>query len=77
MQNIKDYYLIIEKVIDLPSPKRNLVMELYRDMLHYNNDKRFDMANSYFNTLEMGGYITNRTEVERQQKLTELVDEGN
>jgi len=46
-------------------------------MLHYNNDKRFDMANSYFNTLEMGGYITNRTEVERQQKLTELVDEGN
>jgi hypothetical protein len=77
MQNIKDYYLIIEKIIDPPSPKRNLIMELYRDMLHYNNDKRFDMANSYFNTLEMGGYISNRTEVERQQKLTELVDESN
>jgi hypothetical protein len=74
MQNIKDYYLIIEKIIDLPSPKRNLVMELYRDMLNYHNDKRFDIAISYFNTLEMGGYISNRTEVERQQKLNDLVD---
>ena len=77
MHNIKDYYLIIEKVIDLPSPKRNLVMEMYRDMLHYHNDKRFDMANSYFNTLEMGGYIINRQEVERTQKLDILVDEPN
>jgi excinuclease UvrABC nuclease subunit len=77
MQNIKDYYLIIEKVIDLPSPKRNLVMELYKDMLHYHNDKRFDVAISYFNTLEMSGYIINRQEVERIQKLDILVDEAN
>lgn len=77
MQNIKDYYLIIEKIIDLPSPKRSLIMDMYRDMLHYHSDKRFDMANSYFNTLEMGGYIINRQEVERARKLDTLVDGEN
>jgi hypothetical protein len=78
MQNIKDYYLLIEKVIDLPSPKRNLIMDMYRDMVHRLGDKSCEgMVQSYFNTLEMGGYIANRTEVERQQKLSELVNEGN
>ena len=75
MQNIKEYYLIIEKIIDLPSPKRNLIMDMYRDMVHRLGDKSSEgMVQSYFNTLEMGGYITNRTEVERQQKLNDLVD---
>jgi hypothetical protein len=75
MQNIKDYYLIIEKVIDLPSPKRNLIMDIYRDMVHRLGDKTCEgMVQSYFNTLEMGGYISNRTDVERQKKLNDLVD---
>jgi hypothetical protein len=75
MQNIKEYYLIIEKIIDLPSPKRNLIMDMYRDMVHRLGDKSSEgMVQSYFNTLEMGGYIANRTEVERQQKLNDLVD---
>jgi len=76
MQNIKDYYLIIEKIIDLPSPKRNFIMDMYRDMIHRlgeTNSK--ELVSCLFNTLEMGGYIANRTEVERQQKLTELVNE--
>ena len=76
MQNIKDYYLIIEKVIDLPTPKRNLIMDMYRDMVHRLGDKSCEgMVQSYFNTLEMGGYIVNRTEVERQKKLNDLVNE--
>jgi len=75
MQNIKDYYLIIEKIIDLPSPKRNLIMDMYRDMVHRLGDKSCEgMVQSYFNTLEMGGYIANRTEVERQQKLDTLTN---
>jgi hypothetical protein len=76
MQNIKDYYLVIEKVIDLPSPKRNLIMDIYRDMVHRLADKSCEsMVQSYFNTLEMGGYIANRQTVERTQKLNELTDE--
>jgi hypothetical protein len=75
MSNIKDYYLIIEKVIDLPTPKRNLVMEMYRDMLHYHSDKRHDMSISYFNTLEMGGYIANRQVIERGDKIEKLTNE--
>jgi hypothetical protein len=78
MQNIKDYYLLIEKVIDLPSPKRNLIMDMYRDMVHRLGDKSCEgMVQSYFNTLEMGGYIVNRQEVERTQKLDILVDGKN
>jgi hypothetical protein len=78
MQNIKDYYLLIEKIIDLPSSKRNFIMDMYKDMLYrFGDPSSKDLVSSLFNTLEMGGYIANRTEVERQQKLSELVNEGN
>ena len=76
MSSIKDYYLLIEKIIDLPSPKRNLIMDMYRDMTNRANEPHYkDLVQSYFNTLEMGGYIKNRNLVERQNKLDELVDE--
>ena len=75
MRNIKDYYLLVDKIIDLPSPKRNLIMDMYRDMVHRMGDKSSEgMVESYFNTLEMAGYIANRTDVERGQKLEKLVD---
>ncbi len=76
MSKFSDYYLVMEKIIDLPSPKRNMILEMYRDMLHRTVDPPYkDVCNSYFNTLEMGGYIKNRTTEERQSKLDELVDE--
>jgi len=76
MSNIKDYYLLVEKIIDLPSPKRNFIMDMYRDLLHRAGDASSkDLVSSLFNTLEMGGYIANRQEVERSQKLDKLVDE--
>jgi hypothetical protein len=78
MQNIKDYYLLIEKIIDLPISKRNFIMDMYKDMIYrFGEPSSKDLVSSLFNTLEMGGYIANRTEVERQQKLSELVNEGN
>ena len=76
MQNMKDYYLIIEKIIDLPSPKRNFIMDMYRDMIHRLGEPNSkELVSCLFNTLEMGGYIANRTEVERQKKLNDLVNE--
>jgi hypothetical protein len=76
MKNISDYYLIIEKIIDLPSPKRNMIMDMYRDMAHRISDPHSrDLCNSYFNTLEMGGYIANRTTTEREKKLNKLVND--
>lgn len=73
MNNLKDYYLLLEKIIDLPTPKRNLIIDMYRDMLHHHQDKRMELSTSYFNTLEMGGYIKNRTIVERDNKLVNLI----
>ena len=75
MENLANYYLDLTKIIDLPSPKRNLIMELYRDMLHYNRDKSYEQAVSYFNSLEMGGYLKNRLIIDREKKLYEIVDE--
>jgi hypothetical protein len=73
---INDYYLVLEKVIDLPSPKRNLIMDLYRDMLHRVGDPGSEsLVSSYFNTLEMAGLIANRTTVEREKKLNHIVNE--
>ena len=76
MKNISDYYLIIEKIIDLPSPKRNFIMDMYRDMIHRSGDPSSnELVSSIFNTLEMGGYIANRTTTEREKKLNNLVND--
>ena len=73
---MRDYYLLIDKIIDLPSPKRNMIMDMYRDMVHRLSDPSCkDMVQSYFNTLEMGGYIKNRNLVERENKLGELIND--
>lgn len=75
MDNIKDYYLLIDKIIDLPSPKRNLITDMYRDMLNRHGDPSSKaMVQSIFNSLEMGGYIKNRNIVERENKLGELIN---
>jgi hypothetical protein len=76
MNKISDYYLVMEKVIDLPSPKRNMILDMYRDMLHRIGDPQCkELVSSYFNTLEVSGYIKNRTIEERQEKLNELTHE--
>ena len=75
MNNIKEYYLDLDKVMELPSTKRNIIMEMYRDMVHSVNDSlRKDMVQSYFNTLEIGGFIKNRTIAERENKLGDLIN---
>jgi hypothetical protein len=75
MTNPKDYYLVLDSIIDLPSPKRNLIVDMYRDMLHRLADPSSkDMVQSYFNTLEMGGYIKNRNLVERETKIGEIIN---
>jgi DNA-binding cell septation regulator SpoVG len=75
MKNIKEYYLDLDKVMELPSTKRNIIMEMYRDMVHSVNDSlRKDMVQSYFNTLEIGGFIKNRTITERENKLGDLIN---
>jgi len=76
MSNIKDYYLLVEKIIDLPSPKRNFIMDMYRDMIQRVGDPNSkDLVSSLFNTLEMGGYIKNRIVEDRRNKLGELINE--
>ena len=75
MNNIKEYYLDLDKVMELPTTKRNMIMDMYRDMVHSVNDShRKDMVHSYFNTLEMGGFIKNRTIAERENKLGDLIN---
>jgi hypothetical protein len=75
MNNIKEYYLDLDKVMELPTTKRNMIMDMYRDMAHSVNDShRKDMVQSYFNTLEMGGFIKNRTISERENKLGDLIN---
>lgn len=76
MYNIKNYYLLLDKIIDLPSPKRNMIMDMYRDMVNRIGDKSSEgMVESYFNTLEMNGFIQNRQTFERTKKINDLTNE--
>jgi hypothetical protein len=74
MTNIKDYYLDLDGIMNLSRTKRNLILDFYRDMLAFSSDGRHDMFESYFNTLEVSGWIKNRVTIERQTKLNELTN---
>ena len=76
-KDLSNYYLDLPKLDNLKQKESENIHRMYTDMLHYMTDSREMMAMSLFNTLEMGGYIVNRQEVERTQKLDILVDGKN
>ena len=68
-QNIGEYYLVLSKLKDLSDHERDQIHNYYRDMLHYCQEKHYEIASSFFNTLDMAGYIKNRKQEERDEKL--------
>ena len=69
LENIGDYYLVLSKLSELSESEKEQVHSYYRDMLHYCQEDNYHIASSFFNTLDMAGYIKNRTQEERAEKL--------
>lgn len=71
--DIKNYYLNLEKVEKLESEEKNRVWEIYRDMLYSNEEKRFSISTSFFNTLYQSGYLCDT----RDDKIDKILDADN
>jgi len=71
---MKDYYLNLEKLNTLSEYNSKVIMDMYKDMLNFQDMGNMTSATSFFNTLEMYGFIKNRTTEERKQKLEGLID---
>lgn len=74
IKNIGDYYLDLSKLKDISETDRDHIHSYYRDMLHYHQEKQYDMFNSFFNTLDMSGYLKNRKQEDREEKLELICD---
>lgn len=71
-----EWYLVFDSTKNLNKRQYNDVLEMYRGMLHAADDGRQQFAESYLNTLKNGGFIKNSTQEERENKISEIVDEN-
>jgi hypothetical protein len=67
--NIKDYYLDIDLIHSLDKEKSDRIYDLYNALVSYLREKELDIAQTYFNTLNKSGYLKNKIEVERSEKI--------
>ena len=67
--NIKDYYLDIDLIHSLDKEKSDRIYDLYNSLVSYLREKELDIAQTYFNTLNKSGYLKNKIEVERSEKI--------
>jgi len=67
--NIKEYYLDIDLIHSLDKEKSDRIYDLYNSLVSYLREKELDIAQTYFNTLNKSGYLKNKIEVERSEKI--------
>ena len=74
-KDLSNYYIDLPKLSTLKEKESESIMRMYHDMLLFMTDPGREMvAMSFFNTLEMGGYIKNRQTEERENKLGDLIN---
>ena len=72
--DFSNYYLDLDKLFKLDDSDKARIYNMYTDMLHHNNDGRYEVSNSLFCTLENSGFIRNNIAERREQKFSEVLD---
>lgn len=70
--NIKDYYLDINRVFTIDKEDdRRMIYDMYNRLIDYSvsNQINDNAAISFFNTLTKSGYLKNKNEEERAEKI--------
>lgn len=72
--NLKDYYLDINFVFSLKDrDQRKSICNFYEIMLNHYNCGQLDIAENIKNTLSLGGYLKNKLETQRDDKIDKIV----
>lgn len=72
MFSIKDYYLDINKLLDLEKDRYDKIYDLYFSLVVSIKEKDNDIAQLHFNTLIKSGYLKNKTEEDRSDKIEQI-----
>lgn len=72
--NYGEWYLDLSALKDLTKDEQDNIHSYYREIFHAFSENRFDMAESFFHTLQKAGYIKNFTQENREEKLGELIN---
>lgn len=67
---IENYHLDIKKVFELKKNKRQIIIEMYKDMMFSERDGIQKMTKSLFNTLRSSGYLVDT----REEKIDQIID---
>jgi hypothetical protein len=67
---IENYHLDIKKVFELKKNKRQIIIDMYKDMMFSEKDGVQKMAKSLFNTLRSSGYLVDT----REEKIDQIID---
>jgi hypothetical protein len=73
--DVSDWYLDINTFKELDTDMKDKILSLFRDMCHFAEDGRKNMALPLFNTLRVGGFIKNFTDTERLEKIDLITHE--
>jgi hypothetical protein len=74
-EDLAKYYLDLKSVNGLEDKEeRDMIHSYYRDMITWAEDGRMSTAISFFNTLDRAGYIKNREQEDRSDKIGELIN---
>lgn len=69
----QDYFLNLKKVDEIKDNEdRKYIRELYNDALQRFSCGERKMANSFFKTLFVGGYISNYQTYDRNKKIDQI-----
>ncbi len=71
--NISDYYLDINSLLDIPKDHRRYIIDFYRELL-MGNISSMDKT-SIFNTLVKSGYLINKNQEDREEKIDKVINE--
>jgi len=69
MIDIKDYYLNTIHLFMMEKDKYEMIFTLYAQMCEHIRTNEPILAESLFNTLVKNGYLVNKTEEEREEKI--------
>lgn len=74
-EDLAKYYLDLKIVNSIKDKEeRDMIHSYYRDMITWAEDGRMSTAISFFNTLDRAGYIKNREQEDRSDKIGELIN---
>jgi len=72
MIDIENYYLDINSIFVLDKERSDRILDIYYQLMASIRDKEKQISETYFNTLIKAGYLKNKKEEDRNNKIKQI-----